>query len=97
MNTTDLSASLFTVGLRILGGFHLDSEETNRFKVRSIVLVGPKEPLFWKKFKASKEYKFEKESPLDIWSKRVIESISKEYEAKAFYPFEGPTYMPFYQ
>ena len=96
MQLSDLSASLQSFGLRTLGALNLVADEKNRYGVTSIVLIGPAEPLFWEKFVTSREYATDNKDPLDRWSKRVIGLISKEFKAKAFYPFEGPPYMPFF-
>jgi epoxyqueuosine reductase len=96
MNISYLNTSLFSFGLKNLGGFNLNSKEKNLYGVESIILVGPQEPVFWEKFKDSKEYRLGIEDPLDSWSKRVIGLISTEFKARAFFPFEGPPYMPFY-
>ena len=64
--------------LDIVGSFNPDRSENVCSKVRTILLVGPKEPFFWDVFKKSSEYRDNKENQLDIWSKKTIEEIECE-------------------
>ena len=58
------------------------------------MLIGPEEPYFWDVFKKSREYKDNKENPLDRWSKKTIEEIAIKLSARSFFPFEAP-FQPF--
>ena len=62
--------------LDIVGYFNPDGSDNVCSKVRTILLIGPKEPYFWDLFKKSREYKNKKENPLDRWSKKTIKEIS---------------------
>ena len=62
--------------------------------MRTILLVGPKEPFFWDVFKKSSEYRDNEENPLDRWSKKIIEEIAMKLNARSFFPFEEP-FQPF--
>ena len=51
--------------LDIVGSFNPDRSDNVCSKVRTILLVGPKDPFFWDVFKKSSEYRDYKENPLD--------------------------------
>ena len=38
--------------------------------------------------KKSKEFNSSRKNPLNNWSKRIIDEISKKFSGKAFYPFQ---------
>ena len=80
--------------LDIVGYFNPDGSDNVCSKVRTILLIGPKEPYFWDVFKKSSEYKNKKENPLDRWSKKTIEEIAIKFDARSFFPFEEP-FQPF--
>jgi epoxyqueuosine reductase len=80
--------------LDIVGSFNPDRSDNVCSQVRTILLVGPKEPLFWDVFKKSSEYRDNKENPLDRWSKKTIEKIAIKLNARSFFPFEAP-FQPF--
>ena len=63
--------------------------------MKTILLLGPKEPFFWGVFKKSSEYSDNKENALDRWSKKIIEEIAIKLNARSFFPFETP-FQPFY-
>ena len=67
--------------LDIVGYFNPDRSDNVCSKLRTILLVGSKEPFFWDVFKKSMEYKSKKENPLDRWSKKTIEEISIKFDA----------------
>ena len=56
--------------LDIVGSFNPDRSDNVCAKLRTILLVGPREPFFWDVFKKSSEYRDKKESPPDRWSKK---------------------------
>ena len=76
--------------LDIVGYFNPDRSDNICSKVRTILLIGPKEPYFWDVFKKSREYKNKKENPLDRWSKKTIKEIAIKFDARSFFPFEEP-------
>ena len=73
--------------LDIVGYFNPDRSDNVCSKVRTILLIGPKEPFFWDVFKKSSEYKNNKENPLDRWSKKTIEEIAIKFECKIIFSF----------
>ena len=65
-------------------------------KYEVALLIGPNEPFFWDNFKKSKEFNSSRKNPLNNWSKRIIDEISKKFSGKAFYPFQKNPVIPFY-
>ena len=65
-------------------------------KYEVAMLIGPNEPFFWDMFKKSREFKLSRKNPLNKWSKRIIDEISKKFSGKAFYPFQINPVIPFY-
>jgi len=80
--------------LEILGNFKTNQTDTDLTEIKTLILIGPSEPRFWKLFCTSKEYLDSKADPLDRWSKRIITKISKQINAEAFFPF-GEKIWPF--
>ena len=80
--------------LDIVGSFNPERSDNVFSKVRTILLVGPKEPFFWNVFKKSSEYRDNEENPLDRWSKKIIEEIAMKLNTRSFFPFEAP-FQPF--
>ena len=62
----------------------------------TLVLIGPDEPGFWDHFTKSPEYTDGDLDPLDRWSRRVLDQVSTDLQAKALFPFGGPPYHPFF-
>ena len=73
--------------LDIVGSFNPDRSDNVCSKLRTILLVGPKEPFFWDVFKKSSEYRDNKEKPLDRWSKKTKEEIAIKLNVRSFFPF----------
>ena len=71
--------------LNIVGYFNPNGSDNVCSKVRTILLIGPKELYFWDVFKKSREYKDNKENPLDRWSKKTIEEIAIKFDARSFF------------
>lgn len=83
--------------LDILGGFHTDGTETGLDGIRTLILLGPREPGFWDHFTQQSEYLDSARNPVDRWSTRVITRLAKSVDAQPFFPFTGPPYQPFFQ
>lgn len=62
----------------------------------TLVLVGPDEPAFWEHFSSSPEFSDKEPNPLDRWSSRIIPQVAAQFDGKAYFPFGGPPYHPFY-
>lgn len=95
MNFATLQDLCLANGLQVLGGLSVEPSEELLKGYKTLILLGPDEPRFWDLFKDSAEFGMPL-SPLDAWSKRVINGLASELEAKAFFPSDGPPYAPFF-
>ena len=77
-----------------MGSFNPDRSDNVCSKIKTILLLGPKEPFFWDVFKKSCEYRDNVENPLDRLSKKTIEEIAIKLNTRSFFPFEAP-FQPF--
>ena len=92
MNKVALDDDIKAEGLSILGDLPVSPSDPVPEGTRSILMLGPDEPNFWKIFKDSREYKDKKPDPLDRWSKRIIDNIAKKITALHYIPLvESPT------
>ncbi|MDC0468672.1 ferredoxin [bacterium] len=82
--------------LKILGGFFPNNNDGIPSGIKTLILLGPDEPNFWKHFILSPEWKKEEINPLDMWSYRVINEIAKNLNSLAFFPFGTPAH-PFFK
>ncbi|NDR56948.1 ferredoxin [Pseudoruegeria sp. M32A2M] len=83
--------------LAVLGGLDLtESDPTLPSGCRSLLLIGPDNPVFWPHFTASQEFRDGATDPLDRWSKRVLTVIAARHDGQALFPSDGPPYPPFY-
>ena len=82
--------------LTILGGFHSDVDDSLPDWARTVLLIGPAEPGFWKHFTAQKEWQDGLPDPMDRWSKRVLDAIADKFDGRALFPFGDAPYHPFY-
>ena len=62
----------------------------------TLVLIGPDEPAFWPHFTQGPEYQDGAADPLDRWSTRILHAIAEDVQGKAYFPFGGPPYHPFF-
>lgn len=90
-----LTQDLHKQGLCILGTCAPEPSDNLPEGSAQIALVGPDEPRFWDVFTAAPEYSDGRPDPMDRWSKRVVDAISKSHQASAFYPSDGPPWHPF--
>ena len=96
MDNVDLENDIYSAGLIILGELQVTDNDPVPKKAKSILLLGPDEPNFWKIFKESDEFYDHKANPLDRWSKRVIDNIATQNDCTPLYPFGGKPYKPFF-
>lgn len=83
--------------LAIFGAFHLMPEDGLPDGLQTLLLLGPDEPGFWAHLRAAPEWQDSAPDPVDRWSRRVIGRMACDLGAKAYFPFGGPPYHPFYQ
>lgn len=92
-----LEAALEAERLEVLGGFAVAEGEAGfPSGTRTLLMLGPKEPGFWRHLTASPEWDGTPD-PVDRWSRRVIGRMACDLGAKALFPFGGPPYHPFYR
>lgn len=83
----DLQRLLDPHGLLIRGGLPHDGGY--------LVLVGNAGSEMWSPFRDSGEYRDGRAHPMDRWTRRIGDKVSRQAGARAIYPFEGPPYTPF--
>lgn len=87
-------------GLTAIGAAPLTAEERAAdallADLASVVLLGPRQPEFWRRYSASPEAGDGAADPIDRWSRRVGDALAARLGATALYPFGGPPYRPFY-
>lgn len=82
-------------GLFIAGVAPLRPEDGLPARFRSVALLAPDEPGFWRVFSGSPDMRDGRIHPLDRWSRRVIGRIACGLGTKAVFPFGGPPWRPF--
>lgn len=90
-----LNTALAAHGLAVVGGFHPEPGDGVPEGVATLVLVGASGVSMWEAFSAAPEVRDGAPDPLDRWSRRVLEGVAAELDARAFFPFGGPPYQPF--
>jgi hypothetical protein len=90
-------AAIRRTGLVPRGALSLtDDEKAGELaEVRTIVLAGMVGREGWSAFAASPEASDGLDHPLDRWSRRLTEALSRELGGKALFPFGGPPFLPF--
>lgn len=83
--------------LGVFGAFHLSPADGLPEAFRTLVLLGPEEPGFWPHLTDQPEWQDGAPDPVDRWSRRVIGGMACDLGGKAYFPFGGPPYRPFYQ
>ena len=83
--------------LRVLGGFHPETDDGVPVDCKTVILLGPDEPAFWPHLKTQPEYRDGAADPVDRWSFRVVDAWANELGAKALFPFGGPPHLPFFK
>lgn len=82
--------------LEILGSFVPRPEDGLPDWAASVIMLGPAEPGFWAHVTSEAEWQDGRPDPIDRWSRRVIGRLACELSGKAYFPFGGPPYHPFY-
>lgn len=89
-----LSNTLKPHGLMVRGGYHSGPDDPVPEGTRTLVLIGNAGPDMWRAVAGQMP---DDPNPMDAWTKRVIDKIAAEFDARAAYPFQGPPYYPFQQ
>lgn len=92
-----LRGRLVPHALEVLGAFACVPDDGFPDWAQSVVLLGPKEPGFWPHMHRQPEWQDGKPDPIDRWSRRVIGRLACDLAGKAYFPFGGPPYHPFYR
>ncbi len=92
MNWADLEDEAQSRRLIVLGAFH-PTPADEMPGVETVVLLGPQEPAFWEDVQTSPEWT--SPDPVDTWSRRVIGGWANELNARSYFPFGGPPWLPF--
>ena len=95
-----LATRLAVHGLHLRGGLHPKSDDgvpplPTGVVPGTLVLVGNVGPGLWPVFSRSPEAKDGDPHPLDRWTRRVINQIAAEVDARPLFPFGAPPYLPF--
>ena len=80
--------------LDIVGAFHGSKDDGLPDGHRTLILLGPCEPGFWRRVSAEIEFRDGLADPLDRWSERTVTELARELQAKAHFPFGAP-FAPF--
>jgi hypothetical protein len=83
-------------GLRLMGGFAVNGDDTDLAGHATVFLLGPEDRRFWPLFTASPEYCDGAPDPIDRWSQRVLGELADQTGGTAYFPFGGPPHYPFY-
>lgn len=93
MNYDELADICRADGLGIAGAFHPHPSDAVPTGCKTLVMLGPAEPGFWRRITASPE--FSAADPVDQWSQRVIGDLAQRCGATPLFPFGPPPYQPF--
>jgi epoxyqueuosine reductase len=93
----EVAARLAPHRLAIFGGFHPLPEDGLPPDIATVLMLGPEEPGYWAHLTAQPEWQDDTPDPVDRWSRRVIGHIACDLGGKAYFPFGGPPYHPFYR
>ncbi len=93
MSLTEITRHAAPHHLSVMGALHLAAGEVPGH--RTLVLLGPLEPGFWRAFTQTPEYCDGTPDPMDRWSSRVITALAEDLGARALFPFGGPPWQPF--
>ncbi len=97
---TDLCTDARASGLACRGAFHPRTDDAvpafdDGGAVATLVLLGFTGGVQWPAFARSAEFADGRPHPLDRWSRRLINALAARYGAGAFYPSDGPPWLPF--
>ena len=86
-------------GLRIRGSLREDAgnlpPQADGRPSSALLLIGAEGGSLWPTFSHSPEFQDKQADPLDRWSRRIGESMARELDGVALFPFDGPPFHPF--
>ncbi len=80
----------------VAGAFHPGPDDGLPADIATLVLLAPAEPGFWAHLAAAPEWVDGTPDPVDRWSARVIGTLAADLGGRAWFPFGGPPYSPFF-
>lgn len=83
--------------LSVLGRFTPTPDDNLGERIKAVLLIGHSEPGFWGHFTKQAEWQDRNPDPIDRWSRRVLGTLACAMGGKAWFPFGGPPYHPFYR
>ncbi|MCW9040834.1 MAG: ferredoxin [Rhodospirillales bacterium] len=99
MDMESISEALDACGLTFMGAFHPEPDDgvPGGGKDGTLVLAGNTGPAMWSEFAPTLPawQALGESDPLDAWTRQVLVALSAEMDARAFFPFDGPPYLPF--
>jgi len=93
----DIAAWMGPHRLGVFGAFHLTPDDGLPEGLQTLILLGPEEPGFWAHLTGQPEWRDGEPDPVDRWSRRVIGTLACDLGGKAYFPFGGTPYRPFFQ
>ena len=90
-----LADALAPTGLVLRGAFHTDAAQDHGLAQGTVLLIGMVGREGWDRFASSSEAGDGQPDPMDRWSKRLIDAWARQWGGQAFYPSDGPPYIPF--
>lgn len=96
MSLSRIEAAAAPHRLAVFGAFHPGPDDGLPGGTGTLLLLGPAEPGFWAHLTAQPEWSDGAPDPVDRWSRRVIGGLACDLGGKAYFPFGGPPYRPFY-
>ncbi len=94
----DFQSKLGDLGLNFFGGFEIVADECpagcGNVAGQPALLIGNAGQAMWEQFSVAPEYCDGQSDPMDRWTRRVLEGLAGEFDAKTAFPFEKP-YWPF--
>ncbi len=96
MKYSDIDRAAALHRLQIYGGFHPVGDDPVPPGTKTVLMLGPLEPGFWRHVTSSDEFSDGMPDPLNRWSERTISGIAAASGSQAMFPFGGPPWLPFY-
>lgn len=92
MNLDTIANELSPRGLMVRGGFYPKPADGVPGDAATLVIIGNAGPAMWEAFRAVRG---DGTDPLDEWTRGVIDGVADTLGAVAYFPFDGPPYLPF--
>lgn len=99
MTLDDLEPQARNLGLAIRGALHpaAGSDPSLPPDTKTVLLIGPDEPVFWDRFRTSPQFADRQPDAMDRWSKIHCTQLATDWGGTALFPSDGPPFAPFIQ